>query len=80
MLYLNETGNSALSKGGSGDILTGIVLAMLTQGLPPFEAACTGAYLLGASGERAEALLEKRMLLGRDVVRSINDTIGELLF
>ncbi len=42
-------GTSGLAKGGSGDVLTGAILAMLAQGLMPFEAACCGALLLGLS-------------------------------
>ena len=78
IVYRNETGDSSLSKGGSGDILTGIILSMLAQGLPPLEAACAGSYLLGACGKDAEKLLEKRMLLGRDVIAMISETIGDL--
>ena len=77
-LYRNETGDSALSKGGSGDILTGIILGLLSQGLSPMDAACAGAYLLGTAGRNAELLLEKRMLLGRDVVGMIRETVEEL--
>ncbi len=72
----NVTGNAGLAKGGSGDILTGITLAMLGQGLAPFEAACAGAYLLGASADEALHLLQERMLMARDVVEVIERTAG----
>ena len=78
LLYRNETGDSSLSKGGSGDILTGIILGLLAQGLAPVDAACAGSYLLGAAGRNAEMLLEKRMLLGRDVVGMIAETVHDL--
>ena len=77
-VYRNEAGDSSLSKGGSGDILTGIILGLLSQGLSPLDAACAGAYLLGTAGRNAETLLEKRMLLGRDVVSMIRETAEEL--
>lgn len=61
-------GNPGLSKGGSGDVLTGLITAMLAQGLNPFDAARAGAYLLGTSADRAMRLLGERMLLASDVI------------
>lgn len=75
----NETGNAGLAKGGSGDVLTGIVLAFLGQGLKPFEAACAAAYVLGTSAEKAMTLLKERMLLSRDVTEVIGRTLDELV-
>lgn len=74
----NETGNAGLAKGGSGDVLTGIVLAFLGQGLPPFEAACAAAYVLGSSADRAMELLKERMLLARDVTEAVSKTLDQL--
>ena len=61
-------GNPGLAKGGSGDVLTGLITAMLAQGLKPFDAARAGAYLLGTSADRAMRLLNERMLLASDVI------------
>lgn len=74
---VNTNGNPGLAKGGSGDLLTGIVLAMLGQGLKPFEAACAGAYLLGASADRAVDILMERMLMARDVAEALELTLKE---
>lgn len=52
--YINPTGSSALSRGGSGDLLTGIITALAAQGMSPFDAACLGAYLHGLAGAAAE--------------------------
>ncbi len=49
---LNLSGCSGLAKGGSGDVLTGLLLALLCQGARPFAAAALGAYLHGRAGER----------------------------
>lgn len=68
---LNTTGNSGLAKGGSGDVLTGITLALLAQGLSVFDAACAGAYLLGSTAEKAYGLLQTRMLLAADVIDAL---------
>ncbi|MBQ6235397.1 MAG: NAD(P)H-hydrate dehydratase [Clostridia bacterium] len=61
-------GNPGLAKGGSGDVLTGLITALLAQGLRPFDAARAGAYLLGTSADRAMKLLGERALLASDVI------------
>ncbi len=55
-------GNPGLAKGGSGDVLTGLITALLAQGLKPFDAARAGAYLLGTSADRAIRLLREGTL------------------
>ncbi len=75
---LNTAGNPGLAKGGSGDVLAGLVTALLAQGLAPFDAASAGAFLLGASANEAFALLGSRMLNARDVIDVVSDTIGRL--
>ncbi|HRQ13262.1 MAG TPA: NAD(P)H-hydrate dehydratase, partial [Promineifilum sp.] len=47
--------NPVLAVGGSGDVLAGIIVALLAQKMPPYEAAALGAYLHGAAGEMARA-------------------------
>lgn len=76
----NETGNPGLAKGGSGDVLCGILLALLGQRLPPFDAACAAAYLLGASADAAVELLRERMLMARDVTAMIEQTMNENIY
>ena len=72
---LNTTGNAGLAKGGSGDVLAGLITGLLAQGLSPLDAASCGAYLLGASADVALDLLKERMLLARDVIGAIQQTI-----
>lgn len=50
---LVEAGGPALATGGTGDVLTGVIAALLAQGHTPFDAACTGALLHAASGDAA---------------------------
>lgn len=54
-LYINRTGNSGLAKGGSGDVLSGIIASLLAQGLAPFESAALGVYLHGAAADALAA-------------------------
>jgi NAD(P)H-hydrate epimerase len=51
---VNPTGTPAMASGGSGDVLTGVVVGLLAQGVDPFVAACLGAYWHGLAGELAE--------------------------
>jgi NAD(P)H-hydrate epimerase len=73
---LNTTGNPGLAKGGSGDVLSGIITALLAQGLSALDAASAGAYLLGASADTALELLNTRMLMARDVIDAVQKTIS----
>lgn len=50
-LYINTTGSTALAKGGSGDVLSGAVGALLAQGMAPVHALAAAAYLHGAAGD-----------------------------
>ena len=49
--FFNPTGNPGLGTGGTGDVLTGSILAWLAQGVPPLEAACLGVYLNGRAAD-----------------------------
>lgn len=71
-------GNPGLAKGGSGDMLTGLILGLLAQGVPAFSAACAGAYLLGATADTALRLLGSRMLMSGDLLDAVRETISEI--
>ena len=49
--YINPTGNPGMAVGGSGDVLSGIIVSLLGQGIGPLEAAACGAWLHGAAGD-----------------------------
>ena len=49
--YLNHTGNPGMAVGGSGDVLAGMIVSLLGQGIPPLEATACAAWLHGASGD-----------------------------
>jgi NAD(P)H-hydrate epimerase len=52
-VFLNRTGNSGMSVGGTGDVLAGIALAFLSRGLKPLHAASLAAFFNGLAGDRA---------------------------
>lgn len=63
-LYRNTTGNNILSKGGSGDLLAGMTVSLLAQGLPPFEAATAACYLHGLAADRSIQMFAPAVLPG----------------
>lgn len=66
---LNQTGNPGMATGGTGDILTGVITALLCQGLAPFEAAQLGAYVHGLAGDLAAAELGEVSMIASDLLR-----------
>ncbi len=68
-MAINRTGNSGMATGGTGDVLTGLITALLGQGMPPFEAAQLGAHLHGLAGDLAAAELSQPGLIASDLPR-----------
>lgn len=61
---INENAPPSLATGGSGDVLAGIIAALIAQGLAPFEAACAGAWLHGAAARPGRSLVAEDLLEG----------------
>ena len=75
----NTTGSDALAKGGTGDVLAGMVLSLLGQGADPFDAAALAVWLHGRAGDLCEKRLTAYGVTPEDVVAAIPAAIGELL-
>lgn len=71
--FINPTGNSGMAKGGSGDVLSGIIGSFMAQGVGVLESACIGVYVHGMSGDIASAQLSKTAMLPRDIVEYLPD-------
>ena len=67
-IYFNSTGNPGMSTGGSGDVLTGIILALLAQGYEGVDAARIAAYMHGLAGDLAVSELGETALVAGDIV------------
>lgn len=67
-VYFNSTGNPAMATAGSGDVLSGIIGALLAQQYPPQQAALLGVYQHGAAGDRAAAA-QHNSITAMDIVR-----------
>lgn len=76
-VYLNQTGNSTLSKAGTGDVLSGILGTFLAQQVERLDAACLATHSHGRAGEIAGARLGMRCALARDVVDAVPAAIAE---
>ncbi len=66
--YRNPTGNPGMAVGGSGDVLAGVITALLGQGLAPLEAAACGAWLHGAAGDICARELGQYGMLPTDML------------
>jgi NAD(P)H-hydrate epimerase len=66
--WFNPTGNSGMAKGGSGDILTGILTGLLASGYSPFEACILGTWLHGLAGDLAAVELTQEGMIASDLI------------
>ncbi|HPE77637.1 MAG TPA: NAD(P)H-hydrate dehydratase [Draconibacterium sp.] len=68
-LYFNSTGNPGMATAGSGDVLTGIILGLLTQGIHPEKAAVAGAYIHGLAGDLAANEKSQYSIIAGDIIK-----------
>ena len=66
--YINRTGNPGMAVGGSGDVLAGIIISLLGQGIAPLEAAACGAWLHGTAGDICAAEMGQYGMLPTDML------------
>ena len=69
--YINETGNPGMAVGGSGDVLAGMLVSLLGQGMPPLEAAACAAWLHGAAGDLCANEIGQYGMLPTDMLTRI---------
>jgi hydroxyethylthiazole kinase-like uncharacterized protein yjeF len=67
-LRINRTGNPGMATGGSGDVLTGLIAALIAQGMAPYEAAALGAHLHGLAGDLAARVRGEISLAASDLI------------
>ena len=77
-VYINKTGNAGMATAGSGDVLTGMIAALLGQGLSGFDAAKWGAYLHGKAGDLAAENKTRAAMIASDIIDDIPKAIRNL--
>ena len=77
-LFINASGDDALARGGSGDVLTGLIGGLLAQGMTALDAALLGAYVHGLAGTRAAEGQSTRGVLVREVAAALGPVFEAL--
>jgi hydroxyethylthiazole kinase-like uncharacterized protein yjeF len=73
VVHFNSTGNSGMATAGSGDVLTGIITALLAQGYVPEDAAKIGVFAHGYAGDVAAKKISKSAMIASDIVDHLSD-------
>lgn len=76
-LYTNETGNVGMATGGTGDVLTGVITALIGQRMIPLEAAILSVYLHGLAGDFAAEELGRRSMTAMDLIEYLPEAFSE---
>lgn len=77
-VWINPTGNDGMAKGGSGDLLAGMLVSLLAQGMDPAAAACAAVYLHGLAGDLCRAELSPRAMQPRDAAEKLSAAFAML--
>lgn len=77
-MYFNSTGNPGMATGGSGDVLTGIILGLLAQNYSAEDAALIGVYLHGLAGDLAAAKFSQQAMIAGDIIEQLGAAFIQL--
>jgi ADP-dependent NAD(P)H-hydrate dehydratase / NAD(P)H-hydrate epimerase len=77
-LFFNSTGNPGMATAGSGDVLTGIILGLLSQGFSPKDAAIAGVFLHGRAGDLAAENKSEMSMIAGDIIQFFGDAVKDV--
>jgi len=78
-IYFNSTGNPGMAKGGTGDALTGVLLALLAQGYSAIDAARLGVFVHGLAGDEAKEIFTEYSMTAMDLVSYLGSAFKKIL-
>lgn len=76
--YFNSTGNAGMAKGGSGDVLTGILTALVGQGYTSSQACMLGVYLHGLAGNIAAENFSEEAMIAEDIIDCVSEAFKQI--
>ena len=76
--FVNPTGNSGMATGGSGDVLTGVIGSLLSQGVQPIDAAVISVFVHGLAGDLAADQLTERSVIAGDLIDFLSEAYETL--
>ena len=77
-IFICAKGNAGMAKGGSGDVLGGILVSLLAQGMHPVKAACCAVWIHGEAGDRCKDRLGERGMVPGDLIDMLPEVLMEL--
>ncbi len=77
--YVNTTGNPGMASGGTGDVLTGVIAALVAQKMPAFEAAQLGVFMHGLAGDIARDQHGEVGMIAGDIVNALPDAFVHMM-
>ncbi len=77
-IRMNTTGNAGMAKGGSGDVLAGMIASFLAQGMTPFNAATSGVFIHGKAGDLCAQNLSQTAMLPTDMIEVLPEIFSSI--
>ena len=77
-VYRNDTGNPGMATGGTGDVLTGLIAALIGQKVDPFDASVLGVWAHGRAGDLAAAVIGQTALIATDLLTYLPAALREV--
>ncbi len=78
-IFFNSTGNPGMAKGGSGDVLTGVLTGLLAQGYEALEASKIGVFIHGMAGDMAARDLSEEGIISSDIIEYLPHTFRQIM-
>ena len=77
-VYINSSGNPGMATAGSGDVLTGIISGLISQGYSPDSSVWMGVFIHGHAGDLAAAKIGEQSLIASDIVDNLGTAIVDI--